>query len=167
MASSQRGDQILIDHRRTTPGVDQHRRGLEASQQGGVIDIPGRGRIGPQVDDVIGLVHQPRQLPERSHFTEPRQGSRAAGNAAQLDVERLQEAGDRGADFTGADDQHPAPGQAARQAAIPALLTLRLLAGDQLALMGKHMAQHVLGHDLPEHADRSSERVVLGQVVRQ
>jgi hypothetical protein len=166
-SAGQRSDQILVDHRGATPGVDQHRRWLEAGQQGGIVDIPGGGRIGQQVDHVIGLGHQPRQLVERRHFAEWRQASRAAGHATQHDVERLQEAGDRRADLTGADDQHPAACQATRQAAIPALLALGLLAGDQLALVGKHVAQHVLGHDLPEHADRPGQLVVPGQILCQ
>ncbi|MNY79239.1 hypothetical protein D3C86_2197870 [compost metagenome] len=50
--------------------------------------------------------------------------ARALGDAAQAQAERRQQAGDLAADLAGADDQQPAPEQAAGNARVPLPLVL-------------------------------------------
>ncbi|MND78952.1 hypothetical protein D3C80_706730 [compost metagenome] len=167
MAFLQRFDQVGIDHRHATPGIDEQRFGIETLEHGRVIQVMGCRRIGQQVDDVIGIADQPPKVLQRGHFDKWRLLASLAGNTVKGYTKWQQELGNALADVPRADDQHPAPGQATARAAIPLALDLADQARQHFALMAKHVGQDVLGHDLAKDANGAGQAVVLRQALGQ
>ncbi|MCY1420348.1 hypothetical protein D9M71_359640 [compost metagenome] len=135
MALFQRLDQVGIDHRHTTSGIDEQGRGLEALEQRGVIQVMSRRGIRQQVQHVVDLADHARQVGQRRHLDERRLLTGAAGNAVQRHTKRLQELGHTLTNVAYTHNEDLAPFQAAPRAVIPPPLDLADQARQHLTLM--------------------------------
>ena len=160
-------DQVSVDHRSAAPGIDEQRRGLEALEQCRVIQVVGCRGIRQQVEYVVNLTHQARQVGQRRYLDERRLLAGAAGNAIQHHAKRLQELGHPLANVASADDQHLAPFQGTPRAVVPTTLDLADQPRQHLALMAEHVGEHVLGHHLAKDAHGAGQAIVARQALGQ
>ena len=163
----QRFDQVRIDHRHTTPDVDEHACGLEFGEQFRIEQVVGFRGIRQQVDNVIHFADQTIQIRQSAHFNERCLGTWRRSNAIQLNPERQQELRHALADIASADDQRLAPGQTLAQSVIPFALDLANEPRQHFTLMAQHVSQHKLGHDLTEDAHGTGQPVFPGQTFGQ
>ncbi|MNT40315.1 hypothetical protein D3C72_1766220 [compost metagenome] len=167
MPELQRLNQITINHRHATPGIDEQRIGIEPGKQRSIVQIVGSRGIREQIDHVIDIADQTPQFTHGRHFDEGGLFTGLTGDTVEFDAKRQEELSNPLTNITCADDQHPAPFQAAPGAVIPLALNLADQARHHFPFVPQQVGQDVFGHHLAEDANRTGQAIVTLQAVCQ